>query len=667
MKWNKLQSERKWLIVYLFFTGIYVVWRVFFTLPIGYGLLAFILGIILLVAECLGIFDFLIHFIGITKLVVPEKPMLDSSVEYPEVDVFIATYNEPWDIIYKTVIGCKNMEYPDKRKVHIYVLDDGHREEVKRLCQEVAVGYITRDNNEHAKAGNINNALSQTKSPYIVTFDADMIPMHQFLMETLPYFIGNEIIREQERSEGIKEDKMTQRLGFLQVPQAFYNADIFQHRLFSEEVIPNEQDYFHREVQLAKNASNSVIYSGSNTVITRQALEDVEGFVTGIITEDIATGIRIQAKGYQSYAINKVLASGLAPYDLEAIIKQRNRWARGCIQTFRRVNPLFLKGLNGAQRLNYFDSLLYWYGPFKRMIYLLAPILFTVFGLKVVDARLIEVLIFWLPMYVFNTIMFKKFSGKRRTMKWTNIYDTILMPTLIPAVFLETLGIKMKKFEVTAKKRQTNKGLKYRLQLAIPHAILFFFTVMGITRSVLEIVFHQDTAYVINLFWLVVNGYGLVMALLFVLDRQTRRKSERFKMDVPVSFVLNAQTHEARVIDISETGIAFISEEYYDFNESESYPLKIVRENYCSSLEAKFIRTIELKDNRYRYAFVYRDMKPEEYEQLVLILFDRAPEFPDYIKSQSAFKDLSRNTVQRFKQRQSRKRDKANLKSGVTV
>ena len=63
MKWNKLQSERKWLIVYIFFTGIYVVWRVFFTLPIGYGLLAFILGIILLVAECLGIFDFLIHFI----------------------------------------------------------------------------------------------------------------------------------------------------------------------------------------------------------------------------------------------------------------------------------------------------------------------------------------------------------------------------------------------------------------------------------------------------------------------------------------------------------------------------------------------------------------------------------------------------------------------------
>lgn len=658
MKWNKIQSERKWLIVYLLLTGLYVIWRVFFTLPMRYGLLAFIVGIVLLVAECLGIIDFLIHFIGIMRLVVPEKPKLDPLTEYPDVDVFIATYNEPWEIIYKTVIGCKNMDYPDPQKVHIYVLDDGHREEVRRLCKEASVGYITRDDNEHAKAGNINNALAQTTSPYIVTFDADMIPMHQFLMETLPYFIGNEAIRAQERQEGIEEHDLTKRLGFLQVPQAFYNADIFQHRLFSEEVIPNEQDYFHREVQLAKNASNSVIYSGSNTVITRQALEDVEGFVTGIITEDIATGIRIQAKGYQSYAINEVLATGLAPYDLEAIIKQRNRWARGCIQTFRRVNPLFLKGLSAAQRLNYFDSLLYWYVPFKRLIYLLAPILFTVFGVKVVDATILEVIIFWLPMYIFNMLTFKKFSGKRRTMKWTNIYDTILMPTLISAVFLETLGIKMKKFEVTAKKRQTKKGLKYQLQLAIPHAILFFFTVMGITTSILELIFNHDTAYIINLFWLSVNGYALLMALLFVLDRPTRRASERFKMDVPVSFSFNTKNNEARVIDISESGIAMVSEEYYDFQESVSYPLKIRRENYCAHVEARFIRVNELKDNRYKYAFVYNDMNPTEYEQLVLILFDRVPNFPDYIRSQSAFKDISRNMVQRFKQRQRRKVNK---------
>lgn len=283
MKWRKIQSERKWLIVYVVLSMIYMIWRIFFTIPFDYGVMAIILGIVLLIAECLGIFDFLVHFIGITRLVVPIKPRLEDEVTYPDVDVFIATYNEPWEIIYKTVIGCKNMQYPDSFKVHIYVLDDGHRNEIKELCEQVSVGYLTRETNEHAKAGNINHALQHTSSPYIVTFDADMIPMKSFLMETLPYFIDNQLIREQEIKDGLKEEKMTKKLGFIQVPQAFYNADIFQYQLFSEDIIPNEQDYFHREVQLAKNSTNSVIYSGSNTVIARQALEEIEGFVTGII------------------------------------------------------------------------------------------------------------------------------------------------------------------------------------------------------------------------------------------------------------------------------------------------------------------------------------------------------------------------------------------------
>lgn len=650
MKWRKIQSERKWLIVYVVLSMIYMIWRIFFTIPFDYGVMAIILGIVLLIAECLGIFDFLVHFIGITRLVVPIKPRLEDEVTYPDVDVFIATYNEPWEIIYKTVIGCKNMQYPDSFKVHIYVLDDGHRNEIKELCEQVSVGYLTRETNEHAKAGNINHALQHTSSPYIVTFDADMIPMKSFLMETLPYFIDNQLIREQEIKDGLKEEKMTKKLGFIQVPQAFYNADIFQYQLFSEDIIPNEQDYFHREVQLAKNSTNSVIYSGSNTVIARQALEEIEGFVTGIITEDIATGIRIQAKGYQCFAIDKVLASGLAPYDIEAIIKQRNRWARGCIQTFRRVNPLFLKGLTTAQRLNYFDALLYWYGSFKRFIYMLAPILFTVFGVMIVDARLLEVLIFWLPTYTFNTIMFKKFSNNGRTMKWTNIYDTILMPTLMPAVLIESLGIKMKKFEVTAKNRNMNQQSKYRLKLAIPHMILFFLTILGMTHAVIEIVSGNGEGYLINLFWLLINSYTLVMALFFILDRPVYRMNERFNIETPISFILNNEKCFAKTFDISESGLSFVSSFPYYFKPDEVYSLIVTREDYVSKVEAKFLRVDTMPNEQFKYAFQYTTISQIDYEQLVLILFDRIPDFPTKIISQSIFRDLARNIVWRWKQ-----------------
>lgn len=80
MKWRKIQSERKWLIVYVVLSMIYMIWRIFFTIPFDYGVMAIILGIVLLIAECLGIFDFLVHFIGITRLVVPIKPRLEDEV-----------------------------------------------------------------------------------------------------------------------------------------------------------------------------------------------------------------------------------------------------------------------------------------------------------------------------------------------------------------------------------------------------------------------------------------------------------------------------------------------------------------------------------------------------------------------------------------------------------
>ena len=145
----------------------------------------------------------------------------------------------------------------------------------------------------HAKAGNLDNALSHSKSPDILTLDADMIPISDFLISVIPYFF-------QEKKN----------IGFVQTPQSFYNPDLFQYNLSAEESIPNEQDYFFRTIQLCRNGLNSVIYAGSNTILSRKALEEIGGFYTDSITEDIATGLLIQDKGYQCYAIDEVHASG---------------------------------------------------------------------------------------------------------------------------------------------------------------------------------------------------------------------------------------------------------------------------------------------------------------------------------------------------------------------
>ena len=661
-KLTKLQSKRKWMIFVILSASIYFTWRIFFTLPLFNGALSFICGLTLLLAELLGLYDLFLHFWNLSQLSVPQKPTLSGKEVFPDVDVFIATYNEPLELIHKTVIGCLNMHYPDPSKVHIYVLDDGNRPKMADLCNQLKVGYLTREENTHAKAGNINNALRQTHSPYVVTFDADMIPRSQFLMETIPYFIENERIRTQELSEALDASRQTPPLGFLQVPQAFYNVDCFQYRLFAEQLVPNEQNYFHREVQLGKNSSNSVIYSGSNTVINRAALEEIGGFVTGIITEDIATGIKIQSAGYQCYALDTLQASGLSPYDLDGLIKQRQRWARGCIQTFRRANPLFMKQLSLPQRLNYFDALLYWYSSLKRFIYIIAPILFSVFGILVVEAPFLQVCLFWLPFYLISNYAFRFFSGNVRTSKWTNIYETILMPPLLSAVLLESVGIKKQKFEVTPKTLDLDKEKLAQWKLAIPHSILLTLNTIGIYNSIQALFTPQWQSYLVILFWLLSNGAALILALCFTLGRPIHRKSERVQLKGWVELTLQNQTHSFRLYDLSEQGIALQSSYPHYIEDELIHLLTVSIEGRTFNLPSTFLRVDTLPNQDYKFVFKFSNLTDADYRLLILTLYDRVPHLPELTTSQLSIQDIIRNTRSRLKKHHHFARKTARIK-----
>ena len=188
----------------------------------------------------------------------------------------------------------------------------------------MGIKYFSRTERTFAKAGNLNAALKLTKSPLIAVFDADMCPETKFLISTVPYFF--------EKSGKHKRQHVSNKIGFVQTPQNFRNDDLFQRAYRAWDIIPNEKDYFYLELEPARNSCNAVIFGGSNTLLSRNALETIGGFTTGTITEDFATGIEIQKQGYRCIAIDTPLASGLAPENLTDIIRQRNRWARGCIQ-----------------------------------------------------------------------------------------------------------------------------------------------------------------------------------------------------------------------------------------------------------------------------------------------------------------------------------------------
>ena len=142
MNFKKVKNQML-IILTALSTIIYLTWRIFFTIPVGEDTFSLVWGIALLVVEVLGMFESWVHYQNMSSIEPPEKPEI-SEDKYLDVDVFIATYNEPVELLYKTVNGCLNMDYPDKEKVHIYICDDKNRKEMKDLADHLGVNYITR-------------------------------------------------------------------------------------------------------------------------------------------------------------------------------------------------------------------------------------------------------------------------------------------------------------------------------------------------------------------------------------------------------------------------------------------------------------------------------------------------------------------------------------------
>ena len=495
--WNKF-----FIILTMIFTLDYLIWRIFFTIPKEEGTISIIFWAILLIAECVGLLEMAVHFYNMydydrVKLHAPYMKKED----FPEVDVFIPTINEDIKLLEKTLYACRQMEYPDKNKVHIYLCDDGNRQEVKELAEKMLIYYVTRPEHKDAKAGNLNYALQKSSSPYIVVFDADMMPKKKFLMRTIPWF-------------------SKERIGFVQTPQNFYYPDLFQYNLYASDHIPNEQDYFYKVVQVAKNKSNSVIFGGSNAVLSRKALEETGGFVTGVVTEDFATGIEIEKKGYRGVAIPEVLASGMPPMTFKELVGQRRRWAKGCIQSGKKTRFLFSKELTFLQKLNYLTAISYWYTPVKRLVYFMAPLLFAFFGIMIVKCRLYQVFLFWLPMYISGNICMRRFSRNIRTTKWTDIYETTLAPWLLPTVLAASIGKTETIFRVTDKStdRENNSAFRYTL----PYLVGIALCIIGIVRLVGLSGREQTFTYCVILFWLFLNLYFMVMALYVAAGRKIK-------------------------------------------------------------------------------------------------------------------------------------------------
>ena len=614
------------LFLSTFCTLIYLCWRITCSIPYAYGWIAIIGSWVLLAVEILGFIESAIHYSGILKLREHPLPKI-ADEDFPDVDIFISTYNEPPELLRKTIVGCKHMEYPDKSKVHIYLCDDHRRPEMRKLAEELGVHYFDRPDNEGAKAGNLNKALERTSSPYVVTFDADMIPQHKFLLKTIPYFV------DAERINATLPENMRRHLGFIQTPQSFYTPDVFQHNLYAETKVPNEQDFFYDVIEAAKTTTNSVIYGGSNTIISRKALDAIGGFYTKSITEDFATGMLIESAGFVSLGLSEPLASGIAPSNFKEHVQQRTRWGRGVIATAKQLKFLLNRKLNLSQKLSYSSSVLYWFSPIKNLIYLISPLMFAVFCVPIFKCTLVDLAIFWLPMHLISMWALRITSQGKTSARWSGIYETSVMPFLLIPIIKETLGITLSTFKVTKKEKPSKRQTIDKRSL-IPFIILLALTVAGIVHMSYMMVALEYIGILAVLFWLFRNTYYLTMCLFLGLGRDTDGENVK----VRAAEIVTIQKADGREIEgittkLLEHGIDIFTDELDSLYLGEPIGLNISNKHYNLQVKGTVVSIHNSRNSDVPSVYTIEILDFEgQKDEYIQMLYDRKPTLPQKLR-----------------------------------
>ncbi len=616
----KSRSFRRLILLATFIASIfYLTWRIFFTLPFTHGPMSVFWGVVLVLCEVMTVVEMFSHFHNSMVLKIPEMPDITDDM-YGHVDVLVVTHNEETELLHKTLNGCKYMKYPDKSRVHIYLCDDGNREEMRQLAERMGVGYFAVKNNRTAKAGNLNHALARTDSPFVVVFDSDMIPTSDFLIETVPYFYIPQMIKDNgvwRMRTPEEKDPKEKPIGYVQTRQSFYNPDMLQRNLRMELSAPNELDYFYREVNVSRMANESAAFAGSNVMFARQALEDAGGIIFSI-TEDLATSIAILGKGYRSLSLDKELAHGLAPEDAWAFIKQRQRWSRGAAHDI--ISMRFWKsGLSARSKFGFFIAYLYWWTFVRRFVYIACPILWGLFGIVVADISLFALLLVWLPYYVLYNITLEVMSDGTQSALWSGGVDTVQFPYLMWCIIAGTIKIPQNTFHVTPKTRVTGKNSS--LDLAIPHIVLAAASLVGIFVCSYHLVVYRYEGALIVLFWLLYNLFALANAIVYYYGRSNNRYYERIPTPVRVTI------HYGREIsgytsDLSEGGLAVLLDtpEYLPYD--ENFEVEVTDREYRAVLQAT-VRQVVQVGNKWKYSLSLQSIEDEDLGEYLQILYDR--------------------------------------------
>ena len=538
-----------------YLTARYFFWRTFSTL--GYYDIASYIGTWLLyLAEVFGI---VLYFLGLFVNIRPAKrafaPLPDDPRQMPSVDVLVPSFNETTELLEVTLSAAVQIRYP-KEKLRVYLLDDGgtvqkrngpsaeeaaaavlRHQTLRAMCERIGAHYLTRENNEHAKAGNINEALKNVHGDLVLMLDADHVPTVDILEKTVGLFVRDE------------------KLFLVQTPHFFISPDPIEKNLQVFERMPSENEMFYSVIQHGLDFWNGAFFCGSAGILRRRHLDEVGGMSGASITEDAETSLVLHRHGYNSAYINHPMISGLQPATYTDFVVQRLRWTQGMVQIFVLNNPMSVKGLKFWQRLCYLSSSFFWFFGYARVIFLVAPAAYLLFSLRVYDANLREVLVYAVPHLVAGLLVNHYLFGGVRWAFVSELYEIMLSLFSLPIIIRVLMNPHEPKFIVTPKGEQVSQD--FISKLATPFYVIYAVTLvacaMGVYRF-FEYPFERDTIYV-TMAWELLNLIVLSAALGALYERRQRRAAPRMPANIDAQLQFDGQPLiQCNISDLSGNG-----------------------------------------------------------------------------------------------------------------
>ncbi|MCF1465601.1 UDP-forming cellulose synthase catalytic subunit [Agrobacterium vitis] len=533
----------------------YVYWRTSSTLPPVNQLENFIPGLLVYLAEMYSVLMLFLSLFVVSMPLPPRKPFRTlAPEELPIVDIFVPSYNEDEALLANTLAAARNLDYPTD-KFTVWLLDDGSTEQKRQstdllaakfaeqryhalqaLCSQLGVRYLTRERNEHAKAGNLNNGLDHSTGELIAVFDADHAPARSFLKETVGYF-GDD-----------------PRLFLVQTPHFFINPDPVERNLNTFNKMPSENEMFYGIIQRGLDKWNAAFFCGSAAVLRREALLETKGFSGLSITEDCETALELHSRGWNSVFVDMPLIAGLQPATFASFIGQRSRWAQGMMQIMRFRFPPLKRGLTLPQRLCYMSSTMFWLFPFPRAIFLMAPLFYLFFDLQIFMGSGGEFMAYTLSYMLVNLMVQNYLYGSFRWPWISELYEYVQSIHLLPAILSVMWDPRRPTFKVTAKDESVTES---RLsEISRPFFLIFFILLLAFAVTVYRLYsdpYRFDVTLVVG-GWNLVNLIMAGCALGVVSERGERQSSRRVQVSRRCEFSVGGNTYPAMIDDVSVNG-----------------------------------------------------------------------------------------------------------------